>query len=129
RYAAAAGVVAAGTTASVFGGCGGQGLLDELLGGAAGAMTGFSFPEGLVRTIDAWHEGGFAAASRALLPYLPLINFEQQAGIALAIRKDLMQRRGLIDHATVRPPATPFPAALSEHAQRHLDLVAELQEV
>lgn len=126
---AVARITAGGTTASVFGGLGGQGLLDELVSGAAGAMTGFSFPEGLVRTIDAWHEGGFAAASRALLPYLPLINFEQQAGIALAIRKDLMQRRGLIDHATVRPPATPFPAALSEHAQRHLDLVAELQEV
>src|SRR5690606_40652402 len=128
RYAAAAGVVAAGTTASVFGGCGGQGLLDELLGGAAGAMTGFSFPEGLVETIDAWHEGGFTAASRALLPYLPLINFEQQAGIALAIRKELMRRRGLIANATVRSPATPFPAALNEHAARHLELIADLTE-
>ncbi|MDQ0613919.1 4-hydroxy-tetrahydrodipicolinate synthase [Microbacterium sp. W4I4] len=125
---AVARITACGTTASVFGGLGGQGLLDELVSGAAGAMTGFSFPEGLVRTIDAWQEGGFSAASRALLPYLPLINFEQQAGIALGIRKELMRRRGLIENATVRPPATPFPAALSAHAQRHLDLVAELQE-
>lgn len=126
---AVAKITAGGTTASVFGGLGGQGLLDELISGAAGAMTGFSFPEGLVRTIDAWQEGGFAAASRALLPYLPLINFEQQAGIALGIRKELMRRRGLIEHATVRPPAAPFPAALSEHAQRHLDVVSQLQEV
>ncbi|MFC7788472.1 dihydrodipicolinate synthase family protein [Microbacterium sp. MAHUQ-60] len=125
---AVAGIVAGGTTASVFGGLGGQGLLDELLSGAAGAMTGFSFPEGLVETIDAWHEGGFTAASRALLPYLPLINFEQQAGIALAIRKELMRRRGLIANATVRSPATPFPAALHEHAARHLDLIADLTE-
>ncbi|HTN55853.1 MAG TPA: dihydrodipicolinate synthase family protein [Microbacterium sp.] len=125
---AVARIVAGGTRASVFGGLGGQGLLDELVSGAAGAMTGFSFPEGLVETIDAWHEGGFGAASRALLPYLPLINFEQQAGIALAIRKELMRRRGLIANATVRSPATPFPAALSAHAARHLDLVAELRE-
>jgi len=121
-------IAAAGTTASVFGGLGGQGLLDELLSGAAGAMTGFSFPEGLVKTIEAWREGGFAAASRALLPYLPLINFEQQAAIALGIRKELMRRRGLIENATVRPPSTPFPAALSAHAQRHLEMLAELQE-
>lgn len=125
---AVARIVAGGTTASVFGGLGGQGLLDELLSGAAGAMTGFSFPEGLVQTVDAWHEGGIAAASRALKPYLPLINFEQQAGIALAIRKELMRRRGLIAHATVRTPATPFPAELGEHAARHLELVAALQE-
>lgn len=125
---AVARILSGGTTASVFGGLGGQGLLDELVSGAAGAMTGFSFPEGLVRTIDAWHEGGFAAASHALLPYLPLINFEQQVGIALGIRKELLRRRGLITSAAVRSPATPFPAALSAHAAHHLELVAELQE-
>lgn len=120
---AVATIVASGTSASVFGGLGGQGLLDELISGAAGAMTGFSFPEGLVETIDAWRDGGISAASEALLPYLPLINFEQQVGIALAIRKELMRRRGLIAHSRVREPAAPFPAALAAHAAHHLNLV------
>ena len=39
---------------SVFGGLGGQGLLDELLAGAAGAMTGFSYPEALIACVRAW---------------------------------------------------------------------------
>lgn len=121
---AVARITASGTTASVFGGLGGQGLLDELMSGAAGAMTGFSFPEALVATVDAWRHGGIAAAARVLSPYLPLINFEQQPGIALAIRKELMRRRGLIASAAVRAPAAPFPADLSEHAARHLELIA-----
>ena len=68
---------------SVFGGLGGQGLLDELLSGAAGAMTGFSYPEALIACVRAWQTDGYEAARDALLPYLPLINFEQQARIAL----------------------------------------------
>ena len=38
----------------VFGGLGGIGLLDELVAGAAGAMTGFSFPEGLHACVPAF---------------------------------------------------------------------------
>ena len=68
---------------SVFGGLGGQGLLDELMAGAAGAMTGFSYPEALIACVRAWQTDGYEAARDALLPYLPLINFEQQARIAL----------------------------------------------
>ncbi len=40
-----------------------------------------------------------------LLDHLPLINFEQQVGIALAVRKECLRRRGLIAEAVVRPPA------------------------
>ncbi len=36
----------------VFGGLGGVGLLDELLAGSAGAMTGFAVPEALVATVE-----------------------------------------------------------------------------
>ncbi len=41
----------------VFGGLGGVGLLDELLAGSSGAMTGFTVPEALVATVDAWRRG------------------------------------------------------------------------
>ncbi|SOD99150.1 dihydrodipicolinate synthase family protein [Blastococcus haudaquaticus] len=105
----------------VFGGLGGLGLLDELAMGAAGAMTGFSFPEGLVACIRAWEEGGFAAARTAFAPYLPLIAFEQQPGIGLAIRKECLLRRGLIADAAVRPPSPGMPPALREQLVAQVD--------
>lgn len=108
----------------VYGGLGGIGLLDELAAGAAGAMTGFSYPEGLVAACAAWDEGGYAAAREAFLPYLPLVNFEQQAGPALAIRKRCLQVRGLFTEASVRPPAPGLPPALEEQLARHLAAVS-----
>ena len=110
---------------SVFGGLGGQGLLDELMAGAAGAMTGFSYPEALIACVPAWQTGGYEAARDALLPYLPLINFEQQAKIALAIRKECLRQRGLIADAGVRAPAAPFPEVLRTGLRTHLAEAAE----
>jgi len=107
----------------VFGGLGGIGLLDELAAGAAGAMTGYSFPEGLLACVRAWQDGGFEAARAALLPHLPLIAFEQQPGIGLALRKACLQRRGLVDEAGVRPPAPGMPEALRAQVERHVDVV------
>ena len=60
----------------------------------------------------AWQRDGYEAAREALLPYLPLINFEQQAKIALAVRKECLRQRGLIADAGVRAPAAPFPEVL-----------------
>ena len=64
--------------------------------------------------------GGYPAARDAFLPYLPLVNFEQQATVALAIRKECLRRRGLIDDATVRPPAVSMPESLTAQLDRHL---------
>jgi 4-hydroxy-tetrahydrodipicolinate synthase len=111
----------------VFGGLGGIGLLDELAAGSAGAMTGFSFPEGLRACVSAFQAGGYDAAREAFLPYLPLVNFEQQVRIALAVRKEALRRRGLIVEASVRPPAASFPASLSEQLDRHLTAVPSLE--
>ena len=61
--------------------------------------------------VRAWRTGGYEAAREAFLPYLPLVNFEQQARIALAVRKECLRRRGLIADAGVRAPAAPFPEA------------------
>ena len=119
--AAAVAALTARLEVPVFGGLGGLGLLDELAAGAAGAMTGFSFPEGLVACTRAWRDGGFVAAHDAFLRYLPLIAFEQQPGIGLAIRKECLVRRGLIAEASVRPPAPPMPELLREQLARQVD--------
>jgi len=112
----------------VFGGLGGVGLVDELAMGAAGAMTGFSHPEGLRATIDAYEAGGFEAARRAWAPWLPLANFEAQQGIALSVRKTLLHRRGVLDSPAVRPPAPTMPDALSGLLDQHLAAVPTIEE-
>jgi 4-hydroxy-tetrahydrodipicolinate synthase len=111
----------------VFGGLGGIALIDELALGAAGAMTGFSYPEALVATCHAHTAGGFDAARAALAPYLPLINFEQQPGIALGIRKSCLVARGLIADAAVRAPSRPMPAELAGQLARHLAAIEALR--
>ena len=109
----------------VFGGLGGVGLLDELAAGSAGAMTGFSFPEGLIACVNAYHDGGYESAREAFLPYLPLVNFEQQVRIALAIRKECLRRRALVLEGAVRPPAAQLPESLMDQLRRHVEAVEE----
>lgn len=106
----------------VFGGLGGIGLIDELACGAAGAMTGFSYPEGLIETVAAFRAEGVHGARRALQPYLPLINFEQQPAIALAIRKRCLVERGLLAHAEVREPGAGLPGPIEDVLLEHLRL-------
>ena len=118
----------AGTDVPVFGGLGGVGLIDELAAGAAGAMTGFSHSEGLVAAVEAYRVGGFAAARDAFAPWLPIANFEAQAGIQLALRKEILRRRGLIDDATIRRPGLELPSALAALLDQHLVAAAELLE-
>ncbi|WP_167139309.1 dihydrodipicolinate synthase family protein [Diaminobutyricimonas sp. TR449] len=112
-----------GTDVPVFGGLGGVGLIDELAAGAAGAMTGFSRPEGLLAAITAWQSGGMRAAYDAFAPWLPLANFEAQPKIGLALRKEAFRRRGVFREGAVRPPAASMPAHLGPIMQQHLDLI------
>ncbi|WAP52139.1 dihydrodipicolinate synthase family protein [Arthrobacter sp. ATA002] len=111
------------TAVPVFGGLGGVGLLDELAAGAAGAMTGFSHPEGLLAALEAFADGGFEQARAAFAPWLPLANFEAQPGVGLAVRKEVLRRRGIIDEALVRPPAPGLPPELAALIDGHLAAV------
>ncbi len=107
--------------APIFGGLGGVGLLDELLAGSAGAMTGFAVPEALVATVRAWEGSGYVAAREQLLPWLPLLLCEAQDKVSLAIRKEILRRRGVIADAAVRPPGVAMPASLRVALDAHLD--------
>ncbi len=94
-----------GDHVTILGGLGGVYLLDELRRRASGTMTGFAFPEILAAIWRAWDGGDTQAATGIYYRWLPLIAFEGQPKIGLAIRKELLRRRGFIDHATVRQPA------------------------
>lgn len=104
----------------VFGGLGGVGLLDELAAGSAGAMTGFSHPAVLAAVLRAYRDGGFSAAREVFAPWLPLANFEGQLRVGLAIRKEVLRRRGVIAGSRVRRPAMPLPASLIGLLDQHL---------
>ena len=86
-------------------------------------MTGFSHPEGLRQALDAWTEGGVPAARAAFAPWLPLVNFEAQPGIGLAIRKEILHHRGLFEEGAVRPPARTAPPELLRLLPGHLAAV------
>lgn len=97
---------------TVLGGLGGMYLLDELRRGASGTMTGFAYPEVLVHVWRHWVGGDRKAAAEVFYRYLPLLVFEGQAGIGLAIRKESMRRRGAIDLALVRQPGPTVDEAI-----------------
>jgi 4-hydroxy-tetrahydrodipicolinate synthase len=103
----------------VFGGLGGVFLLEELMAGAAGAMTGFAFPEILLDVVRAFRDGRAADAARVFYRNVALMRFEFQEGIGMAIRKELLHRRGAVAHPAVRPPAPGLDAS----TRAALDLV------
>ncbi len=92
----------------IFGGLGGVSLLHELDAGSAGAMTGFAVVELLVEIVSAHLDGNRAGAAEAYARALPLMVFEAQPGAGVALRKEILRRRGAIAHGTVRQPA-PVP--------------------
>jgi 4-hydroxy-tetrahydrodipicolinate synthase len=110
---------------AIFGGLGGLYVFEELERGAAGAMTGFPYPEALVE-IQAHLTAGRREAARALFHrWLPLIRYESQPGSApgtsVGIRKEILRRRGWIASARVRPPA---PVLDAETLDELTDLLA-----
>jgi len=92
------------TPVAIFGGLGGVFLLEELLAGAAGAMTGFAYPAILVKIVKLFREGRIDQAADVFYANVALMRFEFQEGIGMAIRKDVLRRRGAIAHAGIRAP-------------------------
>jgi 4-hydroxy-tetrahydrodipicolinate synthase len=114
----------AGTPVQIFGGLGGVFLLEELISGATGAMTGFAFPEILVRIMKHWRAGDYEAAADVFYRAVPLMRFEFQEGIGMAIRKEVLRRRGALASAATRAPAGGLDAATRQALDRVLAWVA-----
>lgn len=115
-------LAAAGETrVAVLGGLGGVFLLEELMAGAAGVMTGFAFPDVLVTIIAKYRAGEVDAAAALFFQYVPLMRFEAQDVIGLGIRKEILRRRGIITDASTRAPG----AVLDEGTRAALDRVLD----
>ena len=91
---------------SILVGNGGMFLDMEMRRGADGAMTGYAFPEMLVDVVSQMKAGREEAAQTLFNAHLPLLRYEQQPGVGLAIRKYVMTRRGIIGSATQRKPGS-----------------------
>ncbi len=96
---------------SILCGNGGLFLPEEMLRGADGAMTGFAFPEMMAGVVAAMEVGDTERARDLFDAYLPLVRYESQPGLGLAIRKHILAKRGAIAHATVRAPGPKLNAA------------------
>lgn len=100
----AARLLAADPDLRILGGLGAIMLLEELRRGAVGTMTGFGFPELLVEIVGRFQAGDEPGAREVFHRILPLIRFENQVGLNLAIRKHIYRRRGAIGSERVRAP-------------------------
>jgi 4-hydroxy-tetrahydrodipicolinate synthase len=95
---------------AVLVGNGGLYLPQELARGADGAMTGFAYPEMLVEVVRLWQAGDIDRAEDLFDAYLPLVRHEQQPGFGLALRKEVLFRRGVIASPKVRAPGPALSA-------------------
>ena len=76
----------------------------ELGRGADGAMTGFAYPEMLVEVYERFASGDVDGAEDMFDAYLPLVRYEQQPNMGLAIRKEILFRRQAIASPALRAP-------------------------
>lgn len=102
---------------SILCGNGGMFLDFEPERGADGAMTGYGFPDMLVELINLFAAGKRDEAHDLFDAHLPLIRYEQQLGVGLAVRKHVLMRRGVITSDAQRKPGS----ALSATARAEVD--------
>jgi len=99
--------------------CGNGGLfLDfEMERGADGAMTGYCFPEMLIALVKFAKAGRRDLAHDLFDRHLPLVRYEQQPAIGLAVRTYVLMRRGILTSDAQRKPG----ASLSSYARAEVD--------
>ena len=102
---------------SILTGNGGLFLDFEMERGADGAMTGYAFPEMLSGVVSLMQAGKRDEAHDLFDAHLPLVRYEQQQGVGLAVRKYVMMKRGMIASDAQRKPGS----ALSATARAEVD--------
>jgi 4-hydroxy-tetrahydrodipicolinate synthase len=89
----------------------------EMERGADGAMTGYAFPDMLVDVVRLSKDGRRDEAHDLFDAHLPLVRYEQQQGVGLAVRKYVMMKRGILASDAQRKPA----GALTPKARSEVD--------
>lgn len=100
-------------------------LPQEMERGADGPMAGFSFPEVLSGVYDLMTAGKRAEAHKLFNRYLPLLRHEAQGEWGIALRKEMMRRRGALAYSVLRGPGP----ALSDEDLAELDFLTEQMEI
>lgn len=108
-----------GREASILTGLGALYGFFDLERGSKGFNTGFAFPEILIAMVKAFSSGNVEGARAIFTRYLPLIVFEQQPG--LAIRKEILRKRGLIANNRVRHPGATIDPLTAAQLAKLLD--------
>jgi len=106
---------------SILCGNGGMFLDFEPERGADGAMTGYGFPDMLTELLALAAAGRRDEAHDLFDAHLPLIRYEQQLGVGLAVRKHVLKRRGVIACDAQRKPSQ----ALSQVARAEVDYLLQ----
>lgn len=83
----------------------------EMDRGADGSNTGYAFPEMLIDVVRLSKAGKRDAAHDLFDAHLPLLRYEQQPAVGLAVRKYVMMRRGILAHDAQRKPGAGLGAA------------------
>jgi 4-hydroxy-tetrahydrodipicolinate synthase len=108
--------------------CGNGGLfLDfEMERGADGSMTGYAFPDMLVDVCRLSKEGKRDEAHDLFDGHLPLVRYEHQQGVGLAVRKYVLMRRGILASDAQRRPGGALTAAAKAEIEYLLSRVARV---
>lgn len=96
---------------SILVGNGGIYYPQEMRRGADGAMTGFAWPEMLTEVYELFAKGRAEEAEDLFDIYLPLVRHEVQPAVGLALRKEVLFRRGAIKSPKQRAPGSSLTAA------------------
>jgi 4-hydroxy-tetrahydrodipicolinate synthase len=111
--------MAGGRGATILTGLGALYGFFDLERGSDGFNTGFAFPEVLLAIVREFRAGRVDSARRIFAQYLPLIVFEQQPGVA--IRKEILRRRGLLTSNRVRHPGGTIDGGTTAQLARLLE--------
>lgn len=110
---------------SILTGNGGLFLDFEMERGADGANTGYAFPELLIDVVRFQKAGQRDAAHDIFDAHLPLLRYEQQPGIGLAVRKYTMMKRGILASDAQRKPGAGLTTAAKTEVDYLLARVAK----
>ena len=109
---------------SILCGNGGVFLDFEMARGADGAMTGYAFPDMLVELVKLAAAGERDKAHDLFDAHLPLIRYELQPGVGLAVRKYVLMRRGVIASDAQRRPGAAITATAKAEVEYLLSRLA-----